>query len=42
LSSQCLHARKLRFIHPSTNESMELCADLPGYFKEVLARLNRE
>jgi len=39
LSSQCLHARKLRFVHPSTGEPMELCADLPGYFAEVLAKL---
>ena len=39
LAAQCLHARKLRFIHPATNEPMELSADLPEYFMEVLARL---
>ena len=36
MSSQCLHASKLCFIHPSTNEPVELCADLPDYFTEVL------
>ena len=40
LSGQCLHARKLRFIHPSTNEAMELSAGLPEYFINVLRVLN--
>ena len=40
LSSQCLHARKLRFLHPSTNTQMELCSELPEYFIKVLAKLN--
>jgi len=39
LSGQCLHARKLSFLHPSTNEPMELHAELPEYFKAVLAKL---
>ena len=39
LSSQCLHARKLRFVHPSTGEPMELSAGLPGYFADALAKL---
>ena len=39
LVGQCLHAGKLRFIHPSTNESMELNAGLPEYFVKVLAKL---
>ena len=38
-SGQCLHASKLRFLHPSTNEPIELTTDLPEYFKDVLARL---
>ena len=38
-SCQCLHARQLRFIHPSTSETMELNADLPPYFIEVLKKL---
>jgi len=39
MSSQCLHARMLRFIHPSTGEPLELYADLPGYFEDVLVKL---
>ena len=39
LVGQCLHARKLRFRHPSTHEPMELFTDLPAYFKEILSRL---
>jgi len=41
MSSQCLHASKLCFIHPSTNEPVELCADLPDYFTEVLRILRK-
>ena len=41
MSSQCLHAWKLRFIHPSTSETLELCADLPDYFVEVLDKLEK-
>ena len=39
MSSQCLHARKLRFRHPATGELIELSSDLPEYFLEVLAKL---
>ena len=39
LSGQCLHARKLRFLHPATNEPMELSAELPEYFLDVLNQL---
>jgi len=39
LEGQCLHARKLKFIHPRTLEHMELETPLPGYFLDVLARL---
>ena len=42
LSSQCLHARKLKFIHPSTKEEVELYAALPEYFLEVLAKLEKQ
>ena len=41
LSGQCLHAGKLRFLHPSTGEEIELCAGLPGYFSEVLEKLGK-
>ena len=40
-SSQCLHARTLRFKHPSTNEPVELFADLPAYFVVVLEKLEK-
>jgi len=40
LTGQCLHARKLRFVHPATGEPMELCAGLPEYFTNVLAGLD--
>jgi len=40
LTQQCLHASKLRFIHPSSKEQLELTASLPGYFLDVLAKLN--
>ena len=39
LSGQCLHARKLRFLHPTTNEPIELYAELPEYFLDVLNQL---
>lgn len=39
LTGQCLHASKLRFLHPTTYKPMEFTTDLPGYFKDVLARL---
>ena len=39
LSAQCLHARKLRFLHPVTNEQFELYADLPDYFVSILNKL---
>ncbi len=39
-SSQCLHARQLRFIHPSTGEPVELSCPLPDYFKSLLDKLS--
>ena len=41
LSGQCLHAGKLKFIHPSTNEHVELQAELPEYFTDVLKLLEK-
>ena len=41
LSGQCLHASKLRFVHPSTHEQIELCCPLPEYFSDILAKLGR-
>ena len=39
LEGQCLHARRLRLIHPRTGEELQFEAPLPDYFHEVLARL---
>ena len=39
LEGQCLHARKLKFIHPRTKEQVVLETELPPYFKDVLVRL---
>lgn len=37
---QCLHARKIGFVHPSTNEYLEFSSDLPEYFIKFLNKLN--
>ncbi len=41
LAGQCLHARRLRFVHPSTGETVELECPLPDWFQEVLRKLGR-
>ncbi|MBR5533243.1 MAG: RluA family pseudouridine synthase [Ruminiclostridium sp.] len=38
LAGQCLHARKLSFIHPRTGERLTLECPLPDYFTATLAR----
>lgn len=42
LSGQCLHARTLRFIHPSTGETMTVDTPLPDYFTQILGKLGNE
>ena len=42
LTGQCLHARRLKFVHPTTKELMELVAELPEYFTQVLKKLGAE
>lgn len=39
LDSQCLHARRIKFIHPRTGERVELESSLPEYFTAVLEKL---
>ena len=39
LSGQCLHARKLGIVHPTTKEYMEFESDLPDYFAQPLTKL---
>lgn len=36
LGGQCLHAKKIGFIHPTTHKYMEFESDLPEYFKDFL------
>ena len=37
---QCLHARKIGFIHPKTEKYLEFSSQLPDYFSEFLTKLN--
>ena len=41
IEGQCLHARKIGFIHPSTGEYMEFESELPGYFVSILSKLEK-
>jgi 23S rRNA pseudouridine1911/1915/1917 synthase len=41
LAGQCLHAARLRFMHPTTGKIMELAAPLPDYFTAVAERLRK-
>ena len=39
LTGQCLHAKKLGIVHPTTGEYMEFESELPEHFTRVLSRL---
>ena len=39
LAGQCLHAKKIGFVHPSTGEHLEFDSDLPDYFKKFLREI---
>lgn len=41
LDGQCLHARKIGFIHPATGEYMEFTSELPDYFRKVIDKLEK-
>ncbi|MDE6101716.1 MAG: RluA family pseudouridine synthase [Ruminococcus sp.] len=41
LDGQCLHARKIGFIHPTTSEYMEFTSELPDYFRKVLNKIEK-
>lgn len=41
LAGQCLHARRLRFVHPATGEPVELECPLPDWFQKVLRKIDR-
>jgi len=40
VEGQMLHAKKIKFRHPKTENEMELEASLPEYFQEILDKLN--
>lgn len=39
-NGQCLHARKIGFVHPKTEEYLEFVSRLPDYFTEFLTKLD--
>lgn len=39
LEGQCLHAKRIGFIHPTTKEYMEFDSELPDYFIKILNKL---
>ncbi len=41
LVGQCLHAKRLGFIHPKTKEYMEFESELPDYFKAFLNEVKK-
>ena len=41
LAGQCLHARRLRFLHPATGEPVELECPLPDWFERVLKQIDK-
>ena len=41
LAGQCLHARRLRFVHPASGETVELECSLPDWFQEILRKIDR-
>lgn len=42
LRGQCLHARVIGFVHPSTGEYLEFDSGLPAYFEQFLVKLRRD
>ncbi len=41
VQGQCLHARKIGFIHPTTEEYLEFTSELPPYFQKILDRMEK-
>ena len=42
LGGQCLHAKSIGFIHPTTGEFLHFDSPLPEYFERTLELLKRE
>ncbi len=41
-TGQCLHARKIGFVHPVTKTYMEFTSPLPAYFEQFLTKLRHQ
>lgn len=41
ISGQCLHAKSLKFKHPTTNEDIFLEAEIPEYFQNLIKSLEK-
>lgn len=41
LNGQCLHAIKIGFVHPITNEYLEFTSELPDYFKDFISKISK-
>ena len=39
IKGQCLHAKNLKFKHPITGKQIDIQAELPDYFKKIIAEL---
>ncbi|MEG0663809.1 MAG: RluA family pseudouridine synthase [Clostridia bacterium] len=42
LHGQCLHAQKIGFIHPRTNEYLEFSSPLPEYFQAFIKKIEKK
>lgn len=40
LDGQCLHAKKIGFVHPATGQYLEFDSDLPEYFQNTLNKIS--
>ena len=40
IEGQCLHAKKIGFVHPVTGEYLEFDSPLPDYFTRILRKLS--
>ena len=41
LAGQCLHARRMKFVHPTTGAPVELECPLPDWFQKTLRQIDR-
>ena len=42
IDGQCLHAKKIGFIHPTTGEYMEFISEVPDYFQKILRIIEKQ